>query len=54
MEEHECTDWGTDWQNDPSDHRHSTSNQRKISFAKPGSSKHSDSQQESGNYWGTE
>jgi hypothetical protein len=42
VEEGECVDWGTDWQNDPSHHRHSTSDQPEISFEQPRSSKHSD------------
>jgi hypothetical protein len=28
----ECADWGTNWQNDPSHHRHSTFDQPEISF----------------------
>jgi hypothetical protein len=48
-------DWGTDWQNDPSHHMHSTFDQPEISFEQPGSSEHSDShQQESRNGWGAE
>jgi hypothetical protein len=42
VEEGECTDWGTDWQNDPSHHRHSTFDQLEISFEQSGSSEHSD------------
>jgi hypothetical protein len=45
-EEDECVDWGTDWQNDPSHHRLSTSDQPEISFEQPGSSEHFDSQQQ--------
>jgi hypothetical protein len=51
----ECADWGTDWQNNPSHHRHSSSDPPEISFEQPGSSKHSNSQQqESRNGWGAE
>jgi hypothetical protein len=46
VEEGECVDWGTDWQNDPSHHMHSTSDQPEISFEQPRSSKHSDFQQQ--------
>jgi hypothetical protein len=54
-EEDECADWGTDWQNDPSHHMHSTSDQPEISFKQAGSSEHSDSpQHESRNCCGTE
>jgi hypothetical protein len=54
-EEDECMDWGTDWQNDPSHHRHSSSDQPEISFGQPGCFEYSDSQQqESGNCWGAE
>jgi hypothetical protein len=44
VEEDDCVDWGTDSQNDPSHHRHSTSDQPEISFGQPESSEHSDSQ----------
>jgi hypothetical protein len=48
-------DWCTDWQNDPSHHMHSSSDQLEISFEQLGSSEHSDFQcLESGNGWDAE
>jgi hypothetical protein len=45
IEEGECADWGTGWQNDLSHHRHNTFVQSAMDFEQPGSSEHSDFQQ---------
>jgi hypothetical protein len=46
-------DWGTSWHSDLFQHKHSTSDHLEISFGQPGSTRHSESQQqESRNCWG--